>query len=105
MKTYLKTGLTLVGKGLLELMHVIFILSIGVITYYLVRNLPIDDMLAMAFSIVAVLVTAHRIYRSSGLSLVESTNNEKVHKINFDDMNPAYSLDAENIYFNEDKSN
>jgi len=99
MKNYLKAGVNLVGQGLLELMHVIFILSIGVLTYYLVGNLPIDHMIAIALSIGAGLLAAYGVYGPSRVILVASSKDEKIHPINFNNMDPSYSHEPDNIYF------
>ena len=103
MKNYLKAGVNLVGQGLLELMHVIFILSIGVLTYYLVRNLPIDHMIALALSIGAGLLAAYGIYGASNVvslvSMDTSNSDQYPFENDSDPMDSIHSDEIDNIYF------
>jgi len=95
----LNIGIKFIGRGLIELMHVIYILSVGVLAYYLVNILPIDHIVAILLSVGAGLWAAYRVYGASNSIALSASNEEKAHKINFDDMNHSYSHEADNIYF------
>jgi len=85
----------LVGMGVLELLHVTFVLSMGFLAYYLVRNLPIDNILAIALSVGAGLVAAYKIYGSSTVVIASINEVEIVHNPLNDDLlkiNPATGL-------------
>jgi len=70
----------LVGMGVLELLHVTFVLSMGFLAYYLVRNLPIDNILAIALSVGAGLVAAYKIYGTSNIVAVDTATVKSKHR-------------------------
>lgn len=80
MNTYLKTGLTMIGRGFRELMSLVFILSTGFLAYYLVRTLPIDNIIAIVLSIGAGLTAAYMVYGKA--MFVSSVKNAESPKTN-----------------------
>jgi hypothetical protein len=77
----------LVGMGVLELVHVTLVLSMGFLAYFLIRNLPIDNILAIGLSVGAGLVAAYKIY--GGSNLVAASVVTEVANLN---INPANGL-------------
>ena len=70
----------LVGMGVLELVHVTLILSIGCLAYFLIRNLPIDNILAIALSVGAGLVAAYKIYGASNIVAADPATVKSKHR-------------------------
>ena len=122
MNTFLKTGLTLIGRGLRELMNLVFILSIGLLAYYLVRTLPIDHMISITLSIGAGLAAAYFVYsKAKSVSTVKNTEIPKINPatglpmigefdsesnpygFDFSDTDPVNSYMADNINFSDNK--
>jgi hypothetical protein len=86
----------LVGMGVIELVHVTFVLSMGFLAYFLVRNLPIDNILAIVLSVGAGLVAAYKIYGASTVVIASINEVETVHNNPLNDdflkINPATGL-------------
>jgi len=99
----------LVGMGVLELVHVTFVLSMSFLAYFLVRNLPIDNILAIALSVGVGLVAAYKIYGVSN-TVVSVLNDDTTHRYEFssDDefdfggrYDPAFSRQSTNVHHDD----
>jgi len=89
-------------------MHVIYIVSVGVLAYYLASSLPVDQVIVIPLSIGVGLWAAYGVYRASSNFTFASIDFEKEGSNNelflegTRSMDPAYSQEPGNTYFNNE---